>query len=181
MLTIVVSGTEGFDEKTQEFYTVEAKEELQLEHSLLSLSKWEAIWHKPFLDIENKTTEETMSYIRCMAINKKPDSKIFDRLSTQNIQEIKNYIKDPMTATTINERGPKSHNSEKVTSELIYYWMISYGIPFECEKWHLSRLMTLIRVCGVKQAKPQKMKQRDILSQHAALNAQRRAKYGTRG
>ena len=182
MLTIIVPGREAFDDKKQEFYKIEKDEELQLEHSLLSLSKWEAIWHKPYLDTEDKTVEETMSYIKCMIVNgKKIDDSIFERFTAQNLKDIKDYIKDPMTATWITDKGQKSHTSEKTTSELIYYWMITFGIPFECEKWHLGRLMTLIRVCNAKQEKPQAMKPNDILRQHAAINAKRKAKYHTHG
>lgn len=157
---------------------------LLLEHSLLSISKWEAKYHKSFLkSVQNKdiSNSEIKYYIQCMTVNTVPSS-IYNGLTRENIDEIFEYISDPMTATiirTMPSRGPK--NNEVITSELIYYWMVVHGIPFECQKWHLNRLMTLIQICNVKNAPSKKMSKRDIMAQNRALNASRRAKHHSRG
>jgi len=180
MLKIEVPKREIYDENTKEFSNVGGVE-LKLEHSLVSISKWEAKWHKPFLSTENKTTEELLDYIRCMSINPISDPKIVAALTQENIKEIVDYIQNPMSATTINQRnnGPKSR--EIVTSELIYYWMCTYGIPFECQKWHLNRLMKLIEICGVKNAPQKNMSRGELARSNAALNKARRARYHSRG
>lgn len=178
MLKIVVPASEGWDEKLQEF--VSTKETvLELEHSLLSLSKWESKWCMPFLDDEPKTDEQTIDYIRCMTINK-VDPNVYYLLSPQNIETIKEYINAKMTATFFNDENG-SQSREIITNELVYYWMIQCGIPFECQKWHLNRLITLIRVCSIKQAPQKKMSKNDIFRRNAELNAQRRAKLNTKG
>lgn len=182
MLTIVVPETELFDEATQQFIKYDAKT-LQLEHSLVSLSKWESKWCKPFLTNEEKTFEETLDYIKCMTItqNVKPD--VYLRLSKENVQQINAYIEAPMTASYIYEdnKGHGRINNEQVTAELIYYWMISLQIPVEFQKWHLNRLIMLIKVCNHKNQPPKKMSKRDIMSRNAALNAARRQKLNTKG
>lgn len=180
MLTITVPAAEMFDDRTQEFLTY-SEQTLQLEHSLLSLSKWESKWCKPFLDSGEKTIEETIDYIKCMTINKNVPDEVYSRLSNANIQEINKYIEAPMTATTFYERDPKKGPKEIVTSELIYYWMIALTIPMECQKWHLNKLLTLIRVCNIKNSPPKKMSRREIMSRNAALNASRRSKLNTKG
>lgn len=180
MLQITIPARECFDEASQTFlYTKE--QTLQLEHSLLSLSKWEAKWNKAFLNSKEKTDEETMDYIRCMTITKNVDPQIYRCLSPANVSEINDYIGAPMTATTIREIKPPGGGRDVVTSELIYYWMIALNIPFECQKWHLNRLITLIKVCSVKSAPQKKMSKAEIMRQNAALNAARRRKYHTRG
>ena len=181
MLQINVPLTpEGWDESKNEF--VEAKYyTLQLEHSLVSLSKWESRWNRPFLSKQNMTPEETIDYIRCMTLNKNVDDSIYAILTNENIHQIKKYIESPMTATTFSEEHNKKTSREIVTSELIYYWMIALNIPFECQKWHLNRLLTLVRVCNVKNQPPKKMNKRDVMSRNHALNAARRQKYNTRG
>lgn len=182
MLPITVKSIETFNEETSEFG--ETKEyKLQLEHSLISLSKWESKWHKPFLDTLEKgklTKEETIYYIKCMTINH-VDPEAYDLLSSENMKEINDYISDPMTATTFREDKKGSRNREIITSELIYYWMIVSSIPFECEKWHLNRLITLIRVCSVKNEPPKKMSQRELLNRNSALNAARRKRFNSKG
>ena len=182
MLTIVVPETELFDESKQEFVKYEAKT-LQLEHSLVSLSKWESKWCKPFLTKDEKTFEETLDYIKCMTVtqNVKPD--VYLRLTRENVEQINKYIEAPMTASYIYEdnSGRGKINNEQVTAELIYYWMISLNIPFECQKWHLNRLIMLIKVCNHKNQPPKKMSKRDIMSRNAALNAARRQKLNTKG
>ena len=181
MLRITVEGGELFNPKTNEFITAETQT-LQLEHSLISLSKWESKWHKPFLH-SDKTNAETLDYIKCMTLNPNVDLNIYEFLSRDNIREIEEYIADSMTATTFPEDPNQKKNREIITSELIYYWMISYQIPVKFEKWHLNRLITLIRVCGVKNQAPSKKKtsQRDLAARYAAMNKQRRAKYNSKG
>lgn len=179
-LTITVPGRDFFDPLTGEF--VEFKDtKLTLEHSLISISKWESKWHKPYLSRENKTQEEAIDYIRCMTLNGPVDPRVYRALTKQNVDEIAAYIQDPMTATTI-KRENKRPSREVVTNELIYYWMTALNIPFEpCQKWHLSRLMTLIEVCSIKNQPPKKMSQAAAMKQQHALNAARLAKYHTTG
>lgn len=181
MLTITVPlSPEGWDEAKQEF--VEPKTQtLQLEHSLVSLSKWESKWKKPFYSKKEMTEEETLDYIKCMTLNKNVDPDAFYHLSRENIKDVMEYIGDPMTATTFSKDDKATNNREVITSELIYYWMIASNIPFECQKWHLNRLITLIRVCGIKNAPPKKRSKRDIMSRNAALNASRRKQMNTKG
>lgn len=179
MLRITVPSREFWDESKNEFVTTKAQT-LQLEHSLVSLSKWEAKWQKAFLSKNEKTYEETLDYVRCMTLTQNVDPEIYYRLTNENIQEINNYISAPMTATYFAE--DKSRPSrETVTAELIYYWMISCNIPFECQKWHLNRLLALIRVCNIKNSPPKKRSKRDIMAQNAALNAARRKQFHTKG
>ena len=109
-----------------------------------------------------------------------PDD-IYNRLTQDNLQSISDYVNAPMTATTFNEHGPKKPNREIVTSELIYYWMVSLNIPFECQKWHIKRLITLIRVCEIKNTPPKKHSKREIMSRNAALNAARRKQFNSKG
>lgn len=179
MLTITIPGQELFDEKTETFvYTKDIA--LVLEHSLVSLSKWESRWKKPFLTKENKTREETLDYIRQMTITQNVDADVYNRLSQEIIDQITEYIGDSMTATTFrDEKG--SVNREVVTAELIYYWMIAFEIPHEYQKWHLNRLLTLIRVCNIKNQKPKKYSRADILARNKLLNEQRRAKLKSNG
>ena len=180
MLVITIPAMELFNEKTQEFIPLK-EQTLQLEHSLVSLSKWESKWCKPFLSKDNKTMEETLDYIRCMTITQNVDQSVYSRLSKTNIEDINKYIEAPMTATTFHNDNQKGHGKETVTSELIYYWMIALNIPMECQKWHLNRLLTLIRVCNVKNSPPKKMSRREIMNRNAALNAARRKQFNTNG
>ena len=180
MLQIVIPAIELWDEETQEF--VQVKEQtLQLEHSLVSLSKWESKWNKAFLGKQPKSVEETLDYIKCMTLTKNVDPNIYKWISNENIQKINKYIEAPMTATTFMEDPSSKRNNEIVTSELIYYWMVTLNIPFECQKWHLNRLLTLIRVCNVKNTPPKKRSRREIMSRNAALNAARKKKLNTKG
>lgn len=172
--------SEGWDEEKQEF--VEPKVQiLQLEHSLVSLSKWESKWCKPFLSKNAKTHEETMDYIKCMTVSNNVDPEVYEHLTQANIKEINDYIGAPMTATYFSEDKRSKGKQEVVTSELIYYWMIALNIPFECQKWHLNRLLTLVRVCNIKNAPPKKMSKREVMSRNAALNAARRKQLNTKG
>ena len=190
MLQLMVPGREYYDEAKQEFITF-AGTTLQLEHSLISISKWEAKWKKPFLKVndgQERTFEESKDYVRCMTLNTNVPSDVYDRLTKIEFDKISEYIDDKMTATWFNDKGPNGMNSSRpggrsqtITSELIYYWMIEFGIPFECQKWHLNRLLTLIRVCEIKNSPGKKMSRNDIFSQNRALNAARKKRLGTRG
>ena len=180
MLLITIPATEQWDEAKNEF--VSTKEQtLKLEHSLVSLSKWESKWHKPFLSSKDKTFEETLDYIKCMTITQNVDPNVYLNLTKENFETINNYIGATMTATTFT-RDPRDRTSRRViTAEVLYAWMVLYNIPFECQKWHLDRLITLIRVCGIESSPSKKMSQKEIKSQNSRLNAARRKKYNTRG
>lgn len=178
MLEIHVDAVEQYDEEANEFYYLKPQT-LKMEHSLVSVSKWESKWHKPFLTNSEKSTEEIFDYIRCMTINA-VDPLVFHCLSAQNITDIQEYIDNPMTATVINETNMK-RNSEFVTSELIYYWMVALNIPFECEKWHLNRLLTLIRICNIKNQPDKKMSRQETIEQNRILNAARRKQFRAKG
>ena len=181
-----VEATELWDEANEIFIPVPAMKEqtLQLEHSLISLSKWESKWCKPFISNkkDDKTVDENIDYIRCMTLNKNVDPRVYMHLSESDIEKINNYIYAPMTATVIREKKQRSGiNGDPITSELIYYWMIALNIPVEFEKWHLNRLITLIRVCNIKNTPPKKRSTQEILRDNAAINAARRKKLNTKG
>lgn len=167
-----------WDERNQQFLSIK-ETTIQLEHSLLSISKWESKWNKSFINTKDKTEEELIDYIKCMTITKNVDPNIYVCLTAENIQEIVNYINAPMTATTIRDTGKSNH--EIVTSELIYYWMISLNIPVKFEKWHLNRLITLIRVCSIRNQPAKKMSRGEIMQRNAALNAARKKRWNTKG
>ena len=181
MLVLKIPGREKFDEEKEEF--IEAKDHvISLEHSLVSVSKWESKWHIPFLYNKTpKTNEQILDYIRCMTITQNVDPLIYYDLDADAIDKIQKYIDDPMTATTVHDNQNTKRSSEIVTSEVIYYWMIANNIPVEFEKWHLNRLLTLIKVCSVKNTPPKKMSKRATMTNNAALNAARRKAYNTRG
>lgn len=182
MLEIVVPSSEVFDENTQCF--LETNETtLQLEHSLLSISKWESRWHKPFIVKDKKTkrtSEEMLDYIRCMTLNRHVDPTVYLVLTPMNIKSIEQYMNDPMTATTVADIPGAPMRNEIITSELIYYWMIALSIPVEFEKWHINRLIMLIKVCSAKN-NPKKMSSQAIMSQNRQLNEARKKALGTRG
>lgn len=181
MLTITVPiSQEGWDDAKQEFVEPTSVT-LQLEHSLISLSKWESKWKKPFYSKKEMSEEETLDYIKCMTLTENIQPEVYDHLNRENVKAIMDYIGDPMTATTFGKNDSGQVNKETITSELIYYWMISSNIPFECQEWHLNRLITLIRVCSIKNTPPKKRSKRDIMSRNAALNASRRNQLNTKG
>ena len=180
MLTITIPATEMWDEKNEKFIDIKGCR-LQLEHSLVSLSKWESKWCKPFLFTNDKTTEEIMDYVRCMTLTTNVSPEVYYGLTSENIKAINAYIEAPMTATHFGSERNGSGKREVVTSELIYYWMIALNIPFECQKWHLNRLLTLIRICNIKNQPAKKMSRREIMSHNAALNAARKKQLGTKG
>lgn len=159
--------------------------QLMLEHSLLSLSKWESIHEKPFFarrKDENRTFEEMISYFECMVVSPKNRTELIGKLDEEQHKDIVNYINASRTASTVNEiHKDRPGSRENVTSELIYYWMIAFEIPFSCETWHLNRLMMLIRICGVKQEKPKKRSSGSIASQYREMNAMRRRDLGSAG
>lgn len=176
--------SEIYDESKNEFITVEGLEKdvtLQLEHSLVSISEWESKWHKPFLGKDDKTIEETIDYIRCMTLTQNVDPRVFNFLTNENIKAINDYIYDPMTATTFSNEKRGGNSREIITSELIYYWMITANIPVEFQKWHLNRLITLIKVCSYKNEPPKKMSKSEILRRNAELNAARRKQLNSKG
>lgn len=181
MLKLTIPEMEIWDSINEEFNTIPSHT-LQFEHSLLSISKWEAKHCKPFLS-ENLSGEDALDYYRCMLITQNVDQSVFKYLPQNAIKQLNDYIQHPMTATTFTEYGQsgKSKGRTIITSELIYYWMIIHNIPFECEKWHLNRLLTLIRVCNAKNGADKKMSRSEILANNRALNAARRAKLHSRG
>lgn len=180
MLEITVPGGELFNQRTEEF---ESSEDfvLQLEHSLLSLSKWESIYEKPFLASTQKSDAEVLGYVRCMVITPDVPPDVYLRLSQDNLSAINTYISRKMTATWFNEQTKNAKGGETITAELIYYWMVSLNIPFECQSWHLNRLLTLIKVCTHKNSPAKKLSRREIAERQRALNEQRKAQLGTRG
>lgn len=184
MLTVTIPDYEGFNEETQEFITVKGAT-LQLEHSLISLKKWEQKWHIPFLDKKiEKTAEQMLDYIRCMTINPNVNDDVYKIMPQDVAKEIVNYIDDPMTATWFSDNktiGAQKTSSEVVTAEIIYYWMIALNIPVDFQKWHLNSLLTLIRVINIKNQPDKKMGSKEWATQRAALNAKRRAKSHSKG
>lgn len=180
MLSITVPACEMWDEVNEEFLYFQGQT-LQLEHSLVSLSKWESKWCKPFLSGEEKSDEEMIDYVRCMTLTQNVKPNVYSHLSDENLYDIQRYIDSPMTATTFSVDPLEQGGGATITAEIIYYWMVSFRIPFECQKWHLNRLLTLIKVCERKNRPPKKMSRKSIMSRNARLNAQRRARLNSRG
>lgn len=180
MLTITVPGKELWDEKAQEFTHTEDTV-LELEHSLASLSKWEEKFKKPFLTDDVRSNEEAIGYIKAMTLGQNVPGEVYERLSEQNYLEIASYMNDSRTATWFNDTPGGKANSQKLTSELIYYWMFTAGIDRSYERDHLSRLFTLLRVFGAQNGPKQKVPERQAASDRARLNAERQKLYGTTG
>lgn len=186
MLRLKISGERKWDDEKEEFIPATKDYILQMEHSLLSISKWEEIYHKPFLSTE-KDLEMIKVYAKCMTINNVPDD-VYDRLSADNINQITDYLKDDHSATWFSDgkKEIKPHengrmNGEIITAELVYYWMIKMEIPIEFQKWHFNRLLILIKVISVKDDPKGNSTNKMTLEQRRALNKLRKAKYHTRG
>ena len=179
MLYLTVSSGEIFDEATWTFTEIKPTV-IQLEHSLLAISKWESKWKKPFMSTKQKTDEEFRDYVRCMTINRNVDPNVYYRLTAEDYRKIDEYIHDPMTATVFHSTRKERPLSKQVTSEQIYFWMYQAQIPFEAEKWHLNRLMTLIRIYSIEN-NPKKMSKNDIYKSNRAINEANKAKYHSRG
>lgn len=179
MLKITVPMSEQYDETTTTFLTDGVV--LELEHSLVSLSKWEAIYEKPFLQAKNKTPEEVVGYIKAMTLTTEVPEEVFSRLSAGNIKDINAYVDAKMTATWFSDAPGAPTTKEIITAEVVYYWMTVFNIPFSCENWHLNRLFTLIRICNIKQAKPKKMSRAEQAQRNAELNRQRREQLKSKG
>ena len=183
MLTITVSGEELWDAGTETFSTFEDTI-LELEHSLISLSKWESKHKKAFLGPEPKSTEEVIDYIKIMVLTPSFPSEIFSRLSPENLTDINEYLDSSESATTFANIRQTKGRSEIITAELIYFWMVNHQIPFECQYWHLNRLFALIRICNIKNLKDKKMSKSDraaMIQERRNLNAQRKEQLGTTG
>jgi hypothetical protein len=180
MLKIIVPGEEYFNNATNEFETI-GDFELELEHSLISLSKWESKHKKPFLGDSDKSPQELLNYVEAMILTPVYPEDLFQRFSIENFREVNQYIESTESATTFGSMPSRKGRGEVITSELIYYWMVAFTIPFECERWHLNRLFALIRICNIKNSKPQKMSRSEVAARNRELNAQRRAQYNTRG
>lgn len=185
-ITIPAPTTEDWDEVNEEFiyHTVGKDITICLEHSLVSISKWESKWCKSFLSSvgsSNIDEEEFLDYIKCMTLTKNVPDDIYTRLTIENIDKIYKYINAPMTATKFGKDIEKTSSKKIITSERIYSWMISLSIPFECQKWHINRLLTLIRVCELQNSPPKKYSKQEIMKRNAALNAARRNKLNSKG
>lgn len=179
MLHISLPEREYFNENDCTFIQMKPQT-LRMEHSLISLSKWESNWNKPFLSKEKKTSEEVIDYLKCMSLDSGIPDIVFETLTEEAIDQINAYMEKSMTATWFSNTN-ESPNREVVTAEIIYCSMVMLGIPFECQKWHLDRLLTLIRVCNIKMSPPKKMGKQQILAQNRELNEARKAKYNTKG
>lgn len=183
MLEITIPSKEIFLESNNTFITVQ-ETKLQLEHSLMSIKKWEAKWHVPYLHTEQKTTEQVIDYIRCMTINK-VNPECYYGLTEENIIAIRDYINNPMTATTFSDNpNKKPHKKEIYTAEIFYWQMIELNIPIEFQKWHLNQLLTLIHVISAKHEEAEgknKLSPQAAAARRNALNAKRRAKWHSKG
>lgn len=180
MLRIIILGEETFNEETQEFGSL-PEVVLDLEHSLYSVSKWESIYQRPFLTTEEKTPEEILDYLKAMVLRSDVDPEAFGRLSQDNVDAIQAYIDSQQSGTTFGEIYPQRGPGEIISAELVYYWMVSFNIPFECQHWHLNRLFALLKICNIKNSDAPTMSLNDLATRNRELNAQRRAELGTRG
>lgn len=187
MLKVTIPAREAielWDEDVQEFIEIPAMEgqELELEHSLVSLARWESKWKVAFLSKNNRITEEqSIDYIRCMTLTPNVPDDVYYNIPEDVFNEIMEYINESKTATVLPKRPNSGSNRETVTSELIYYWMIALNIPPEYQYWHLSRLMTLIEIASIKNTPPKKIGKRGLARQYAEMNAARRKQFNTRG
>lgn len=181
MLKLQIEQVEHYDEENQVFVMMGGRT-VELEHSLLSLSKWESKHQKPFLGQESKTTNEILDYIRCMILSPDILENVVESLQQVHLDAINDYINSKESATTFGIMPEQNKGrGEVITSELIYYWMVAFNIPFECETWHINRLFSLVRICNIKSQKPKKMNRQEIAQQNRALNEQRRKQLNTSG
>jgi hypothetical protein len=180
MLTLIIPGNELFDENTQEFST-DGDLVLELEHSLVSLSKWESEFQKPFLSSIDKQEHEILGYIKHMLLTNTQETIPFEKFTQEHLDQINKYINSTQSATTFGIMPERKGHNEVITSELIYYWLVAFTIPFECQHWHLNRLFALIRICNIKNAKPKKMSRHEMATRNRELNAQRKAQLNTTG
>lgn len=182
MLSLLISGRELWNEKTEEFIPATKDQIITCEHSLVSLAKWECKWNKSFISCKNRTRAETVDYIRCMTLTQNVDPDVYLRISNKNITDVNKYIALPMTAATFTERQKNRSSGKMITAETIYHSMIINGIPFECQKWHLNRLLALIRYCNIENdPKKKKMSPREVLRSNAEINAARKQAWNTTG
>lgn len=180
MYTLEVPNKTLWNDRTQEFVDVVGKT-IKLEHSLVSLARWESKWHTYYLNNEKLTAEQKLDYIRCMTITQDVDPNLYYAITPEQQKDIHDYINDPMTGTVFSNKSTSSVNSRFITNEVIYSWMFANNIPIECQKWHLNRLLTLIRVCNEEKQPPKKKTQREIMEEQRARNKARRAALGTKG
>lgn len=180
MLKIIIEGDEFFNEEDNTFSTVDDIV-LDLEHSLISISKWESIYRKPFLSSVEKTKEEIFGYLKAMVISEDVDPDVLYRCTQKNVDEIQEYIDSSESATTFGEMPLRRGPGEVITSELIYYWMVAFSIPFECERWHINRLFSLIRIANIKNSEPEKISRHELAMRNKELNERRRKELKTRG
>lgn len=180
MLKLVIEGTEYYNEEAETFETV-GDVVLMLEHSLVSLSKWESKYKRPFLSKDDKTPEEVLYYVEAMILNENYPEGILEHFTQKTIDKINSYIESSESATTFGRMPEQRSRGEVITSELIYYWMVAFNIPFECQYWHLNRLFALVRICNIKTGKQKKMSRADLAARNRSLNEQRKAQLGTRG
>lgn len=181
MLKVIIEATEGYNEETSQFIKHDDEVVLELEHSLLSVSKWESEYQKPFLSSDKKTPEEIFGYLRAMVVTPNVDLGVLERFKQRDFDAIQVYIDSPRSATTFGNMPERRGPGEVITSELIYYWMVTFNIPFECEQWHLNRLFSLIRICNIKTSKPKKLSRNELAQRNKELNEQRKKDLGTRG
>jgi len=180
MLKLTIEGDEYFNDDAQTFEETQTVV-FELEHSLLSVSKWESEYQKPFLSGTEKTTDEIFGYVKAMVITPNPDLDALYRCSQENLDEVQAYIDSKQSATTFGEMPERKGQGEVITSELIYYWVVSFNIPFECQSWHLNRLFALVRICNLKNSKPKKMSRNEVAQRNRELNERRKAELGTKG
>ena len=179
MLTITIPACEYYDSLNNRFH-YSKEQEIVIEHSLVSISKWEQKFKVPFLG-RQLSGSEFIEYVKCMTITKNVDPLVYNAMTKQNIEDIKAYMEDPMTATWFSKMRSRTHSGKAITNELVYYWMFALNIPIDCQKWHFNRLTTLIRVCSEENAPKEKMSQAETAAYYAKLNAERKKKWGTTG
>ena len=180
MLRLIIEGDEFWDEVQNLFSTIN-DEVIELEHSLFSVSKWESIYQKPFLASGDRTNEEVLGYIKAMILTPNVDPDVLNKLGKTHIDAIQEYVDSSQSATTFGMMSERQGSGEVITSELIYYWLVAFNIPFECQYWHLNRLFSLIRICNIKNSKPKKMSRNEMAQRYRDINAERKARLGTKG